>query len=93
MAMIGDINLHINAVMEAMGWPEDAFMPIANEENRRLMQNIEKGMEVKKMKIEHRVQLNERVNLLNEHLQNTEAGIGQNLVRFIFSSKKRLFVL
>lgn len=83
MALITDINQHINAVMETMGWPEDAFIPIANDENRRLMRQIEEQMEAKKMKTEHRVQLNERVNLLKEHHQNTEAGINQNLVRFL----------
>lgn len=84
MALISDIKQHINAVMETMGWPEDAFIPIANDENRRLMQRIEEQIAAKNMKTEHRAQLDERVQLLRDHHQNTSAGIIQNLVRSIY---------
>lgn len=75
-----DMNQHMAAVMETMGWPEDAFVPIANEENRKLMENIERQMEVNKMKISHRDQLNERVKLLRDHHRNAETGFIENLV-------------
>lgn len=81
MVSINDMNQHISAVMESMGWPEDAFMPIANDENRHLMENIEKQMEAKRMKTQHRDQLTERVNMLKDHFQNAQNGIIQNLVR------------
>lgn len=81
MAITSDMNQHVAAVMQAMGWPEDAFIPIANDENRKLMENIEQEMETKKMKISHRDKLTERVHLLNEHYRNAEIGIVENLVR------------
>lgn len=83
MVLINDLNQHINAVMETMGWPEDVFMPIANDENRKLMESIEQRMEAKRMKIEHREQLNERVNLLKEHYHNAQNGVVQNLVKIL----------
>lgn len=84
MVLMNDINQHISAVMESMGWPEDAFMPIANDENRRLMESIEQEMEAKKMKTEHREQLTDRVKMLKDHFQNAQIGVVQNLVRTIF---------
>lgn len=77
---MNDINQHISAVIEAMGWPEDAFMPIANDENRRLIESIEQEMEAKKMKTEHRDQLGERTKMLKDHFQRAQVGVIQNLV-------------
>lgn len=83
MVITSNMNQHVAAVMETMGWPEDAFIPIANDENRKLMESIEQQMEAKRMKISHRDQLNERVKLLNDHHRNAETGIIENLVRKI----------
>lgn len=80
MVITSNMNQHVAAVMETMGWPEDAFIPIANDENRKLMESIEQQMEAKRMKISHRDQLNERVKLLNDHHRNAETGIIENLV-------------
>lgn len=77
MALINDMSKHINVVMESMGWPEDAFIPIANDENRQLMKSIEQQIEAKQMK------LSERVKLLKEHHQNAQNDVVQNLVRTI----------
>lgn len=81
MVLFNNTNQHIAAVMETMGWPEDAFMPIANDENRILMEGIEQQMEAKKMKTDHREQLTKRVKLLDEHHKNAQIGLVQNLVR------------
>lgn len=81
MVLFNNTNQHIAAVMETMGWPEDAFMPIANEENRILMQCIEEQMEAKKMKTEHRDQLTQRVKLIEDHHKNAQIGLAENLVR------------
>lgn len=78
-----DMSQQVAAVMETMGWPEDALIPIANEENRKLMESIEQQMEAQKMKISHRDHLNERVKLLRDHHRNAEIGITENLVREI----------
>lgn len=87
MAVTSDMNQHVAAVMETMGWPEDAFIPIANEENRKLMESIEHQMETKQRKISHLDQLNERVKLLRDHHRNAETGIIENLVRKMKLSK------
>lgn len=81
MVQPNNLNQHIVAVLESIGWPEDAFMPIANDENRNLLESIEQQMKSKKMLIVHRDQLSERVELLNEHHQNAQIGLVQNLVR------------
>lgn len=80
MVLTNNMNQHMATVMETMGWPEDAFIPIANDENRRLMESIEQQIEAKRMKIHHRDQLKDRVKLLNDHHFNTESGIIENLV-------------
>lgn len=74
------MNQHIGAVLETLDWPEDAFLPIANEVNRQLMESIEVNIETKKSKTEYRNQLIDRVNLLKEHHQHAESGVLQNLV-------------
>lgn len=90
MVVTSDMNEHLTAVMEAMGWPEDAFIPIANEENRKLMESIEKQMEIKQMKISHRDQLNGRVKLLMDHHRTAEAAVIENLVRNVMIRRKKM---
>lgn len=53
------------------------------DENRHLIESIEQQMEAKKMKVDHRDQLNERVKSLREHYQNAQNDVVQNLVRTI----------
>lgn len=81
------MNQLVATVMETMDWPADAFIPIANDENRKLMESIEQQIEAKKLKISHRDQLSERVKLLNDHYHNTESGIIENLVNGLHISK------
>lgn len=83
MVSASEMNQHIASVMETMDWPDDAFIPIANDENRGLMESIEQQIEAKKMKINHRDQLNGRVKLLNDHHLNTESGVIANLVKVL----------
>lgn len=81
MVLPNNINQHIVAVLESIGWPDDGFVPIANDENRYFLENIELQMKSKAALIVHREKLKERVNLLNEHHQNAEIGLLQNMVR------------
>lgn len=82
MTSVVEINQHINAVMETMNWPEDAFVPIANEENRKLMDRLQQLLETKDNKANHLKQLNERTELLRAHYKDAETDINQNLVNF-----------
>lgn len=77
-----EINQHINAVMDTLGWPKDAFIPIANEENRQLMEQMQNMLNAKEQKCKLYEQLQERVKWLEEHHKNAEADIQQNLVSF-----------
>lgn len=83
MVLLNGINQHIAAVLESIGWPDDAFTPIANDENRQILEHIEHQMEEKTMKTSHRDQLTERVKLLKDHYQNAEIGVTQNMVNAI----------
>lgn len=78
--MSKDIDKHINAVMQSLNWPDDAFMPIANDENRRLMNRMEELITAKDKKSKFLEQLEERVKWFSEHHQNAKADFTLNLV-------------
>lgn len=80
MESTSEINQHVTSVMEAMHWPDDAFVPIANEENRKLMDRMQQLMEIRKTKSMHLEQLTERVKLLRIHFENADSDAFQNLV-------------
>lgn len=75
-----EMNQHINAVLETMNWPEDAFIPITNHENQKLMESVEELMKVKTVKTDHLKRLRERLNLLKTHHQDAESSIVHNSV-------------
>lgn len=74
------INEHIQLVLDKMGWTDDAFVPVANEENRQLMQRIQQLIDEKSSKIHFNAQLKDRVKWLTGHRENTQADIQQNMV-------------
>lgn len=76
------INQHIQTVLDKMGWTDDAFVPIANDENRQLMQRMQQLMSEKSLKINLDEQLKDRVKWLKGHFQNAQIDIQQNLVCF-----------
>lgn len=78
-----EINQHINAVMETMKWPDDAFVPIANEENRKLMECLQDLMSEKYHRAEYYKRLSDRLFLLKDHHQNAQSDIVQNLVSIL----------
>lgn len=66
--------------MEVMNWPDDAFVPVANDENRQLMQQLQQLIETKENRAIHLKQLDQRVKLLTDHHQNAQADVIENLV-------------
>lgn len=86
-----ELNQHINAVMASMEWPEDAFVPIANEENRKLMEHLQNLSNDKIDKAKHLKQLAERLNLLRDHYHDAQADIAQNMVISIRNKKECYF--
>lgn len=75
-----DINPHLNTIMEMINWPDDAFVPVANDENRKLMEQLQQLIETKENQGNHLKQLDRRVKLLTEHYQNAQSDVLQNLV-------------
>lgn len=76
---------YITKVMESMGWTDGSFIPVANEENRKIMEEINQMMKNKENKFSESESMNFRVNNLGEHFKNTEEQIFQNLVKIFFS--------
>lgn len=73
---------YITKVMESMGWTDGSFIPVANEENRKIMEEINFLMKTKENKFSESENMNFRVNNLGNHFKNTEEQIVQNLVSF-----------
>lgn len=74
------INQHIQAVLDKMGFTDDAFVPIANDRNRQLMQRMQQLISEKSTKSNLNEQLKDRVKWLKEHFQNAQVDIQQNMV-------------
>lgn len=68
--------------MESMGWTDGSFIPVANEENRKIMEEINQMGKNKESKCSEAENMNFRVDNLGEHFKNTDEQIFQNLVRF-----------
>lgn len=76
---------YITKVMESMGWTDGSFIPVANEENRKIMEEVNQMMKNKEVKFSEAENINFRVNNLGEHFKNTDEQIFQNLVIFFFA--------
>lgn len=74
------LNPHVQDVMALIGWNEKAFVPIANEENRTLMDAIRVLEHDKQKKSGIQEQLGERVIWLKQHVENSQGDIQRNLV-------------
>lgn len=74
------MNQHMMDVMTSMGWDEKAFVPIANETNRKLMAEIRLLQEEKAKKASLQELLKERVTWLKQHVDHCHSDIARNLV-------------
>lgn len=78
--MAAKMNLHIEKVMQSMGWTDDSFIPFASDENKGLMDALQQLLRRKSDKSALNEQINERVKWLKEHFSNAHADVNQNLV-------------
>lgn len=74
---------YITAVMESMGWTDGSFIPVANEENRKILEQVNQMMKNKEIKMSEADSMKFRVDNLGEHFKNTDEQIFQNLVIFL----------
>lgn len=70
----------IKRAMEAMGWDTSSGLPMANEENRQLLDEWQRLFAQKIELIEIDKQNVERVNKIQQHTKNAENTINHNLV-------------
>lgn len=72
----------LKKAMLAMGWDISSGLPMANEENRHLLDELQRLYTQKTELMEIDKQNVERVNKLQQHTKNAENTINHNLVSF-----------
>lgn len=77
---MADHQQRIAQLMEEMGWTDGTFVPIANDENRLLMEQMQHISEEKEHKIQLEQQFSDRFNRLTKNLVNTQQSIQENSV-------------
>lgn len=70
----------IRKAMQAMHWNSASEIPMANEENRLILDEIRVLQEKKEETLEYQQQTEERLKKLYEHSKNAEVTINHNLV-------------
>lgn len=84
---MADHQQRIAQLMEEMGWTDGTFVPIANDENRLLMEQMQHISEEKEHKIQLEQQFSDRFNRLTKNLVNTQQSIQENSVIHFFHYK------
>lgn len=75
-------NNEIEKIMESMGWTDGTFIPIANEENKILMQSMQERLAEKESLSDRNQELDKRATNLKQHIVNSQSDILQNAVYF-----------
>lgn len=70
----------IAELMSSMGWTDGSFVPIANEENKILMEQMQHRSDEKEHKVELERQLKDRLQRLTKNSGNTQQTIEENSV-------------
>ncbi|KAJ6635984.1 Coiled-coil domain-containing protein 39 [Pseudolycoriella hygida] len=68
----------IAQLMESMNWTDGSFVPIANDENKLLMEQMEILSKEKTRKIQSEQQFNDRLQRLTKNVTNTRHSIQEN---------------
>ncbi|XP_037037232.1 coiled-coil domain-containing protein 39 [Bradysia coprophila] len=68
----------IEKLLSSMGWTDGSFVPIANDENKMLMEQMQHRSTEKEHKVELERQLNDRLQRLTKNLDNTQQTIQEN---------------
>lgn len=79
------IDQHMMSVMASMGWDDKAFVPIANESNKKLMVEIKWLQEVRAKKSSLQEMLKERVVWLKQHIDHCHSDVSRNMVGYSFN--------
>lgn len=77
---MADHQQQIVELMQSMGWTDGSFVPIANDENKLLMEQMQHLTEQKEHKINLEKQFNDRFNRLTKNLGSAEQSIQENSV-------------
>lgn len=77
---MADHQQQIADLMESMGWTDGTFVPIANDENKILMEQMQHLNEEKEHKVQLEQQFNDRFHRLTKNLVNTQQSINENSV-------------
>lgn len=72
------IDQEMGKIMEQMGWTDGTFIPIANAENRVLMQSMQDLLAHKERRVTEQQAIKQRVAGLKTHHQRTLDDLGQN---------------
>ncbi len=78
---MADHQQQIAELMSSMGWTDGTFVPIANDENKMLMEQMQHLNDEKEHKVQLQRQFNDRVQRLINNLGNTQQGIQENSVK------------
>lgn len=81
---MADHQQQIANLMESMGWTDGTFVPIANDENKFLIEDMQRLSEQKEHKIQCEQQFNDRFNRLTKNLGNAQQSIQENSVKHLF---------
>lgn len=84
---MADHQQRIAQLMEEMGWTDGTFVPIANDENKLLMEQMQHIAEENEHKHQSEQQLNDRLQRLTKNLGNTQQSIQENSVTHLFPFK------
>lgn len=76
-------NNEIEKIMESMGWTDGTFIPIANEENKILMQGMQERLAEKEKLTDRNQELHQRAANLKQHIVNSQSDILHNAVENI----------
>lgn len=73
-------NNDIEKIMQSMGWTDGTFIPIANEENKILMQSMQERLAEKESLTDRNQELNKCLAKLKQHVVNSKSDLLQNAV-------------
>lgn len=77
---MADHQQQIAELMQSMGWTDGTFVPIANKENKFLMEQMQRLTEEKENKAQLKQQFSDRFQRLTKNLGNTQQSIQENSV-------------
>lgn len=78
---MADHQQRIADLMSSMGWTDGSFVPIANEENKLLMERLQHLTDEKEHQVQLEQQFTGRCERLTKNLANAQQSIQENSVK------------